>query len=158
MLMEQANVKILMICLGNICRSPLAEGILQHKINLHKISAQVDSAGTAAYHIGKAPDMRSVAIARKNGIDISKQICRVFSVKDFEKFNHIYVMDQSNYADILSLAQNKEQKNKVRLILDGLDTEEMREVPDPYYDKDEGFTKVYTLLERACDQIVKSLL
>ena len=141
--------KILMVCLGNICRSPLAEGILKKKVGK---STFVDSAGTAAYHIGNQPDPRSISVGKKNGIDISYFRARKFTKEDFRNFNYIYVMDKSNYNDVLSLAQLSEDHKKVKLILD-----HEQEVPDPYYGEAGGFDRCYNLLDKACDQIVKEL-
>lgn len=147
--------KILMVCLGNICRSPLAEGILASKIDKNKIL--VDSAGTSNWHVGKTPDPRSIATAKQFGIDISNQRARQFTVSDFDNFDHIYVMDNSNYNDVISLARNEEDKQKVKRILDVLAPSESLEVPDPYYGGDSGFTNVYKMLEEAFDIIVKEL-
>ena len=140
-----------MVCLGNICRSPLAEGILQSKVDPEQV--RVDSAGTAAYHIGEAPDLRSIKIARKNGINISKQMGRQFRVSDFDEFDKIYVMDHSNYQNVLRLARNKEDEAKVDLILNELKANSNQDVPDPYYGGDEGFEQVYRLLDAATDRI-----
>jgi len=145
-----AQMKILMVCLGNICRSPLAQGILESKVDSTEFI--VDSAGTAAYHVGNSPDKRSVAVAKKNGIDLSKQKARQFTVEDFSLFSKIYVMDLSNYENVIALSQNSEDKAKVNLILN-----EQMEVPDPYYGGEEGFEYCFNLLNKACDQIVKSL-
>lgn len=143
------TTKILMVCLGNICRSPLAQGILIKKVAK---STFVDSAGTAAYHIGNQPDPRSINVGKKNGVDISSFRARKFTQEDFRNFNHIYVMDKSNYNDVLSLAQLSEDHKKVKLILDN-----EQEVPDPYYGELAGFDHCYNLLDKACDQIVKEL-
>jgi len=140
-------IKILMVCLGNICRSPLAEGILKSKVDSNKIF--VDSAGTGNYHIGHLPDSRSIEVARKNKIDISKQRCRQFQITDFDEFDCIYVMDTSNYQNIIILARNESDKNKVKLILND------ESVPDPYYGGDSGFENVFNLLDVACNKIVK---
>jgi len=148
-------VKVLMVCLGNICRSPLAEGILKSKVNVSEIL--VDSAGTAAYHIGKGPDSRSVKVASDHGIDISSQRARQFVSADFEKFDFIYVMDQANYDDVVSLASTNKEKNKVELILNEISPEMNSEVPDPYYGGDGGFKNVYDMLNVACDIINKKL-
>lgn len=148
------KTKILMVCLGNICRSPLAEGILKNKVD--PTITIVDSAGTAGYHIGNAPDPRSIAVAKKYGIDISKQVCRKFTVQDFKEFTYIYVMDNSNYNNIVALAQNQEQKDKVSLLLQQSNTN-ITEVPDPYYGGDQGFEDVYNLIDQACNNIAKTL-
>ncbi|SHJ54206.1 protein-tyrosine phosphatase [Arenibacter nanhaiticus] len=148
------KTKILMVCLGNICRSPLAEGILTDKLDPNKVF--VDSAGTAGYHIGKSPDPRSIAIARKYGIDISQQRCRKFTDSDFELFDHIFVMDKSNYDDIMALTKNDKDREKVSLLLNQIESN-LHEVPDPYYGGDEGFEKVYHLIDKACTIIAKEL-
>lgn len=147
------KTRILMVCLGNICRSPLAEGILKSKVDPDKIF--VDSAGTGDYHIGHSPDERSVAIAQKNELDITSQRGRQFSVEDFDKFDQIYVMDMSNYRDVLALARNEEDRNKVSLILNEVFPGENVEVPDPYHGGEDGFHKVYTMLHEACELIAK---
>ena len=144
-----------MVCLGNICRSPLAEGILKHKTKNKKIF--VDSAGTASYHIGKLPDSRSIEIALKYGIDIRNQRARQFSETDFDNFDKIYVMDTHNYASILSNARDQSDRNKVDLILNEINPKSFESVPDPYYGYEDGFQKVYDMLDKACDIIVKKL-
>ncbi|WP_165733532.1 low molecular weight protein-tyrosine-phosphatase [Polaribacter sp. 20A6] len=147
--------KILMVCLGNICRSPLAEGILQSKVNSNTVS--VDSAGTAAYHIGKLPDERSIEVAQKHGIDITKQRARKFVVKDFDEFDIIFAMDDSNYQNILSLARDNTDEQKVRMILNETHPTKNLSVPDPYYGGNEGFENVYKMLDEACDIIADNL-
>lgn len=141
-----------MVCLGNICRSPLAEGILQSKVG---DDIKVDSAGTAAYHVGNLPDARSIDVARKNGLDISYQRARKFSKKDFAVYDLIYAMDESNYHNILMLASTEEEERKVKLILNEVYPDENRSVPDPYYGGKQGFDNVYAMLDEACDVIVK---
>lgn len=144
-----------MVCLGNICRSPLAEGILKSKVDPSKV--MVDSAGTGHWHVGDQPDPRSISIAKKHGIDITTQRGRQFHQKDFKEFDKIYVMDSSNKANVLALAQNEEQQQKVRLILDEIFPGENVDVPDPYYGGDSGFENVFHMLEEACEQIANRL-
>jgi protein-tyrosine phosphatase len=150
-------MKILMVCLGNICRSPLAEGIMRKKLKDYNIDGYVDSAGTAAYHTGEHPDIRSIAVAIKNGIDISDQRARKFDAEDFARFDRIYAMDEINYYDIRRKAPTLDDGNKVNLILDIIYPGENRSVPDPYYGGDDGFDKVYHMLEKACDKIASDL-
>lgn len=138
-----------MVCLGNICRSPLAQGILEKKVFKSVI---IDSAGTAGYHIGKNPDQRSIDIGNKNGVDISNYKARQFSKEDFKNFDHIYVMDNSNYKDVIGQAESIEDEKKVNLILSS-----NQEVPDPYYLDEKGFKNCYRLLDNACENIVKEL-
>ncbi|WP_339885866.1 low molecular weight protein-tyrosine-phosphatase [Polaribacter vadi] len=147
--------KVLMVCLGNICRSPLAEGILKSKINTSKIF--VDSAGTAAYHVGNLADERSIEVAKKYGIDITNQRARKFTVKDFDAFDVIYAMDESNYQNILMLARNSEDEKKVQLILNVIDADKNASVPDPYYGGNQGFENVYKMLDEACEVIANKL-
>lgn len=146
---------VLMVCLGNICRSPLAEGILKSKVYSHKTF--IDSAGTGAYHVGEKPDSRSIAIATINGIDISNQKARKFVVNDFDKFDLIYVMDQSNYENVIAQARNENDIAKVHMILNEVFPGEDLDVPDPYYGGDFGFKNVYNMLDQACDVIAKKL-
>ncbi|MDA7694192.1 low molecular weight phosphotyrosine protein phosphatase [Flavobacteriaceae bacterium] len=143
------STKILMVCLGNICRSPLAQGILNSKITSNTF---VDSAGTAAYHVGNPPDPRSTEIAKQKGIDISQYRARKFTKEDFTKFDQIFVMDQSNFEDVIRLAETKAEQDKVSLILPF-----EQEVPDPYYGGKEGFEYCYSLLDKACDQIIEKM-
>jgi len=146
--------KVLMVCLGNICRSPLAEGILNSKVDSKTVF--VDSAGTGGYHIGNPPDSRSIDVATKYGIDISNQRCRKFSKLDFDNFDFIYVMDKSNYQDIITQADSELQKKKIKLLLSESNTDTI-EVPDPYYGGEEGFENVYQLIADACDAIAAKL-
>ena len=142
-----------MVCLGNICRSPLAEGILKSKVDRSKVF--VDSAGTGSWHVGNEPDPRSIAVGRKYNIDITSQRGRQFSAKDFEDFDLIYVMDNSNMEDVLALAKNDSQRGKVKLILDEVFPGENVDVPDPYTGGELGFENVYKMLDEACGQIAK---
>ena len=144
-----------MVCLGNICRSPLAEGILKSKVDPNKV--QIDSAGTGDYHIDDAPDPRSIAIGKKNNIDITGQRGRQFTAEDFERYDHIYVMDKFNYADVTSLARNEEDKKKVKLILNEVFPGENVDVPDPYHGGERGFQDVYHMLNEACEIIAEKI-
>ncbi len=149
------KTKVLMVCLGNICRSPLAEGILKSKLNTERV--HVDSAGTGDYHIGDAPDPRSIAIGKKYGLDITNQLGRQFEYADFDRFDHIYVMDNFNFSDVISLAKNEEQKKKVKLILNEVFPGENVDVPDPYQGGQQGFENVYQMLNEACEIIAKKI-
>lgn len=149
------KTKVLMVCLGNICRSPLAEGVLKSKVNPDLVF--VDSAGTAGYHVGNPPDPRSIEVARTHGIDISKQRCRKFSATDFEMFDMIYAMDRSNLSNIMALARNNDDTQKVKLLLDEVDLG-ITEVPDPYYGGPDGFEDVYQMVDKACEAIAKNLI
>lgn len=149
------TVKILMVCLGNICRSPLAEGILRAKLPPHFL---IDSAGTGNWHVGKSPDLRSIKVAKINGIDISNLKGRQFSIEDFDAFDYIYVMDNQNYKDVMAMSGNKQHKLKVQLILNEIYPNENADVPDPYFGLHDGFEKVYLMLDTACEEIKKRLL
>ena len=144
-----------MVCLGNICRSPLAEGILRSKVDSDKII--VDSAGTGGWHVGEQPDPRSIEVAKKYGLDITYQRGRKFSAYDFETYDHIFVMDNSNYRDVTSLAKNESEIAKVQLILDEIFPNENVDVPDPYYGGAFGFENVFKMLDEACDKIAARL-
>lgn len=149
------KTNILMICLGNICRSPLAEGLMRSKLNFTKFT--VDSAGTSGGHKGEAPDKRSIAVAKKYGLDISNQKSRKLIKEDFQKFDYLYVMDESNYRDVVALAANEDEKKKVIKILDEVFPSENLDVPDPYYGGNQGFENVYRMLDQATNAIAKKL-
>lgn len=144
-------MKLLMVCLGNICRSPLAHGVLQHLADAKDLGWQIDSAGTGDWHIGHAPDRRSIAVAKKYGVDISAQRAQHFTADLFDAFDYILVMDRQNYKDVVRLARTDEDRDKVRLFLDD------DIVPDPYYD-DSLFEPVYKMVERRCTQLMTELL
>ncbi len=146
-------VRVLMVCLGNICRSPLAQGILESKVS--STTFYVDSAGTSAHHQGELPDIRSIEIAKEHGLDITNQRSRAFVKSDFQKFDWIYAMDKSNYRNLQNLTSNPEELTKIKLILEGVNVDE-EEVPDPYYGGEQGFAHVYDLLDTACDQLLSS--
>ncbi|MEX8547616.1 MAG: low molecular weight protein-tyrosine-phosphatase [Mucilaginibacter sp.] len=141
-------MKILMVCLGNICRSPLAEGIIKQQVKEAGLDWEIDSAGTGNWHIGEAPDQRSTLEAKTRGVDISQQVCRQFNVQDFDGFDLILVMDKNNRRDVLSLARNQHDRDKVKLLLND------QEVPDPYFN-DHYFSPVFDLIEGGCKDIIK---
>lgn len=147
-------MKILMVCLGNICRSPLAQGVLEKKILDKKLDWQVDSAGTSSFHIGSKPDPRSIQTAKKFAIDISKQRARQFREEDFNAFDLILAMDKSNYRDLLQIAPDEARAKKVKMILEYVYPNERRPVPDPYWD-DNGFEEVYNMLNEACENLIR---
>ena len=149
-------MKVLMVCLGNICRSPLAQGVLEGKLSDQGLDWYVDSAGTSAWHVGEGPDHRSVKIAQENGVNITSQRARKFISEDFANFDLILAMDTSNYNDIIRKAQTDKDKSKVKLILNYVFPEENRAVPDPYYDN--SFQRVFDLLDVACEKIISENL
>ncbi|MGV6944543.1 low molecular weight protein-tyrosine-phosphatase [Sphingobacterium kyonggiense] len=140
-------MRILMVCLGNICRSPLAHGILEHMVRAEGLDWEIDSAGTGDWHVGQAPDKRSVQIAKDNGVDISMQRAQFFTPALFDAFDHILVMDHQNYKDVIAQAQQEEDKEKVTLFLPN----DM--VPDPYYDSN-MFKPVFELIKQRCEQLI----
>jgi protein-tyrosine phosphatase len=150
-------MKILMVCLGNICRSPLAEGIMKAKAKKYQLDLEVDSAGTAAYHTGELPDSRSMEVAFRNGIDLSDQRARKFQTSDFDRFDKIFAMDRYNYSDLAAKARNGADSGKLEMILNKTHPGENRDVPDPYYGGDDGFNKVYKMLDDACEVIAKEI-
>ncbi|WP_296383736.1 low molecular weight protein-tyrosine-phosphatase [Winogradskyella sp.] len=147
--------RILMVCLGNICRSPLAHGILQSKLN--EDNFYVDSAGTAAYHIGNQPDYRSVKVAENHNLDISTQSARQFKVSDFDAFDYIYAMDHSNYTNIINLTRNNNDIGKVKLFLEINTSIVNKNVPDPYYGEFIDFEHIYNLIDDTCNLLVDVL-
>jgi protein-tyrosine phosphatase len=150
-------MRILMVCLGNICRSPMADGHLRKKVNDLNLDVFVDSAGTANYHVGEAPDKRMIATGAKFGTPIDNLRARQFKAKDFDDFDVIYCMDSSNLQNVLSLAKNNDDRNKVRLILNELQPNADLAVPDPYYGTMAEFEAVYDLLDRATDCVIEKI-
>lgn len=150
-------MKILMVCLGNICRSPMADGLLRYKVAETGLNVEVDSSGTAGYHVGAAPDKRMRATAKSFGITIDNLKARKFVVEDFDRFDVIYAMDESNQSNILQLARNSKDAAKVKMILNEIYPGENRSVPDPYYGGDQGFIEVYQMLDQATDKIINDL-
>lgn len=146
-----------MVCLGNICRSPLAHGLLEQKANALDLSWEVDSAGTSAYHVGHLPDKRSIDIAAEHGLDITHQRARQFVVEDFDQFDLIFAMDAQNFSHIKNMARSDDEVKKVHLILNETYPGENRRVPDPYYGGEQGFKKVFDLLDEAMDRLIGRL-
>lgn len=152
-----AQVKVLFVCLGNICRSPLAEGIFRQKVNKRGLADQfkIDSCGTAAYHIGEHPDKRSVANAKKNGVEYD-HLGRQFNTKDFYEFDLILAMDEYNYADIESL-KPKDAKATLKMMRSYDALEPDANVPDPYYGGEDGFQEVFDILDRSTEELLDEL-
>ncbi len=150
-------MKILMVCLGNICRSPLAEGILRDKLKRRNLAIEVDSSGTSDYHFGDEPDARTLDVAKKYNIDISNHRGRHFTKRDFDNYDKIFTMDSSNFRDVIQLARNDNDREKVSMILSAINPDNNSDVPDPYYSGNNGFELVYRLLDKACEKIADSL-
>jgi len=150
-------MKILMVCLGNICRSPMAEGIMKAKIEKYKLNAEVDSAGFEPFHEGDAPDFRAVRIMKQHGIDISGQRSRLFRASDFSVFDRIFVMDSMNYNDVKSKAKHADNMQKVDYILNFSYPGTNKAVPDPYYGGEQGFEKTYQMPETASESLAAEL-
>ncbi len=144
-----------MVCLGNICRSPMAEGIVREEFKHAGIEVVVDSAGTTAYHIGEPADHRAQEELRKHDIDISEERAQQFIPEFFADYDFIFAMDESNYADLLSQATNGEERDKVRMLMDIVEGENNTSIPDPYYQEDEGFARVYKMIKRAAEVLVE---
>jgi len=146
--------KILMVCLGNICRSPMAEGIVRKEFADNGIDIQIDSAGTAAYHVGEGADNRAQAELRKHGIDISDERAQKFIPTHFQEYDLIFAMDRENYADIIYQAQSDEEIAKVEMLMNMIEPGKNISVPDPYYGGDEGFKEVYRMIKKAAEVLV----
>lgn len=146
-----------MVCLGNICRSPIADGLLRKKVEEHGLDIEVDSAGTSAHHVGEKPDERMRKTAKSFGTSIDFLRARQFTIEDFDAFDIIYAMDQSNYNNIITLAKNDADKAKVKLFLNELYPNENRAVPDPYFGGKQGFIDVYKMVDATTDKILEKL-
>lgn len=155
--MKQATPRILMVCLGNICRSPMAEGVLRHEAQARGIDLFIDSAGTSNWHVGQGPDARATANLREKGIDISRLQARQFVKSDFEQFDLILTMDDSNLSNVSALAESAADMALVKPMLDFGYPGEGKEVPDPYFGGDDGFEEVYRLLQTSCKALLDSL-
>jgi protein-tyrosine phosphatase len=151
-------IKILFVCTGNICRSPLAEGILREKLLKNNIIAEVDSCGFESFHVGDAPDSRAQEVAGKRGIDLSTHRARLFTNQDFDRFDYIYAMDSSHFQNIMRVARNDTERMKVDFVLNVLHPGQNLGVPDPWYHDINAFEKVYQQLDRACEQIIDNIV
>jgi len=153
---SNTNLKFLFVCLGNICRSPLGEGILRSKIKFSNLNWEVESCGTSNEHEGEPPHEGSIKVAKKYNIDISKQVSKPFKKEYINKFDYIYVMDESNYQNVAYICGQSFNDKKVDLLLNLLDDVKDKNVPDPWYSEtDEAFNKVFLLIDKACDKIIK---
>jgi protein-tyrosine phosphatase len=150
-------MKILFVCTGNICRSPLAEGILRHKLKQRGIPAAVDSAGFENFHVNDPPDERAIRTGRKYGIDITGHRGRLLTVQDLVHFDRIYVMDAGHYRGALRLAQNEEQERKIDFLMNAVHPGKNIPVPDPWYDGMEAFEEAYSQIDQACERIALML-
>ncbi|HMR87923.1 MAG TPA: low molecular weight protein-tyrosine-phosphatase [Saprospiraceae bacterium] len=148
-------MKILMVCLGNICRSPIAQGILEEKIKIYKLDWQVDSAGTSGWHDGEHPDRRAILQSQKHNVDISNQISRKFTINDLDYYDHILVMDSANYQDVMKICKTESQKSKVNLITNFKYPYKNIAVPDPYYN--DKFDEVFQLLDDAIEGLIMAI-
>jgi protein-tyrosine phosphatase len=148
-------MKILMVCLGNICRSPLAEGIMRSKIEDNRLNWKVDSAGTNGYHVGEAPHRLSQKVAAMHGIDISKQRARNFSSDDLEKFDLVYAMAEDVIEEMRWIAGKAFRHGKIKLLMEELYPGRQMDVPDPWYGPEQGYHQVYTMIDKACDKIIE---
>ena len=148
-------MKILMVCLGNICRSPLAEGVLKNKAEKAGLDWEIDSAGTGNYHIGDPPHYLSQKVAKLNGIDISKQQCRQFVKEDILRFDKIYAMDNEVYDDIKKISGEFWDESKVDLLMNEAYPGENLDVPDPWYGTEVLYKEVYKMIDKACGAIIK---
>jgi protein-tyrosine phosphatase len=150
-------MRILLVCLGNICRSPMAEGVLRHRALERGIIVSTDSAGTGDYHVGEAPDRRAQAAMRKQGMDIGDLRARHFTRADFDRFDLLLAMDADNLRNIKALAPSPEHATKAMLIMDHAPDHPLREVPDPYYGGDEDFHAVFAQLDEACQRLLDGI-
>ena len=151
-------IRILFVCTGNICRSPLAEGILREKLRKKNIPAEIDSCGFESFHVGDPPDSRAQSVAMRRGIDISAHRARLFAPRDFERFDYIYAMDSSHFHNLMRLCRNGSDKVKVDYVLNALSPGQNLGVQDPWYHDLAAFEKVFVQLDAACDRIVANLI
>lgn len=152
---QNSQLKILMVCLGNICRSPIAHGLLQHKAELLGLNWEIDSAGTSNWHEGELPNENSIRVMKQHGVDITYQRSRPLTLQDIEQFDIIYVMDAGNYRDVTNMANSEQQISKVRYIMNELHPGNNQPVPDPWGLGEENYEYVYEMLHKATDKIIE---
>jgi protein-tyrosine phosphatase len=150
-------MRILLVCLGNICRSPMAEGVLRHLARERGLTIETDSAGTGDYHVGEAPDRRAQAAMRRRGMDISDLRARQFTAADYDRFDLLLAMDAANLRDMRMLAPTEAHARKAMLIMDHAPEHPLREVPDPYFGDDDGFDAVFAMLHTAGQRLLDGL-
>jgi protein-tyrosine phosphatase len=156
--MSNAPTRVLFVCLGNICRSPLAEGVFQNLVDERGLTAhyRIDSAGTGGWHVGESPDARSVAVAKKNGVLLTSR-ARQVEASDFEEFDRIVAMDRQNLLDLRALGRGAGGPARLHLLREFDPEPGDRQVPDPYYDGADGFDRVYAMVRRACEALLDAL-
>ncbi len=156
---NKRKVSVLFVCMGNICRSPTAEGVFRHVVKQHKMEdiITIDSAGTHAYHVGEPPDRRAQATAKTRGLDLSGQRARKVERVDFDRFDYVIAMDRSNYDDLKALKGDK-QKAQLHLFMDFAGDWENSEVPDPYYGGSIGFEKVFDMVQSASEGLLDHIV
>lgn len=150
-------MKVLMVCLGNICRSPIAEGVMKEKFTEHGIKGTVDSAGVISYHAGSPPDKRAISVSHKYHVDISEQRARQFRKSDFDEFDLILTMDESVHQDIIAMADSLQSRQKTQLFLEYAGHTGSFEVPDPYWGGASGFDSVFNLISENCERIAQKI-
>jgi protein-tyrosine phosphatase len=151
-------IKVLFVCTGNICRSPLAEGILREKLKRHNIPAEVDSCGFESFHVGDPPDSRAQEVASKRGIDLSTHRARLFTPADFNRFDYIFAMDSTHFNNIRRLARNESDMSKVDYVLNVLHPGQNLGVQDPWYHNLKAFENVYLQLDQVCERFVDKII
>lgn len=151
-------MNVLFVCLGNICRSPIAEGILKRLYEQNGLDGNVESAGFESFHINDSPDPRAIQVCLQHGIDISQKKARLFREEDFQLFDHIFVMDQKNYQDVIEAAVNEADKKKVDFLLNLTNPGKNHPVPDPYYKGIDDCESVFDMMSKACEVLVKDVI
>lgn len=156
---NQKTVSVVFVCMGNICRSPTAEGVFRYVVKKHNMSdvIRIDSAGTHAYHIGESPDSRSQSTALSHGVNLSSQKARIVNREDFDRFNYVIAMDRSNLEDLKRI-QDSDQPAKLHLFMEFANGWDNKEVPDPYYGGGNGFEKVFSMVKSASEGLLQHII